>query len=465
MSVTAISNLARTPVVLLGAVEAAVLYSSVYIASLVLCADGTTCDQIISAASPHALLVVAVMITSLIAMGLYQLRQRMMFHEVALRLFVGIGVGSLVLAIFCFAVSPNSLSEALVCMAAVYAFPVLLLLRLLFVRNVDQNIFRRKTLVYGSGERAASIEGLRRQADRRGFKVVGNVPDRSKEGTENPNSLSSPDRSILQIALESGAEEIVVAIDDRRGKLPVRELLDCRLHGIAVIDVLEFLERETGKIRLDLVSPGWFVFSEGFRKTRLTQITKRATDVVLATSAFVIGWPVLLAVALAIKIEDGWGSPVLYRQQRVGHGGHLFNVLKFRSMVVDAESDGRAVWAVQNDKRITRVGRFIRKMRIDELPQMFNVLRGQMSIVGPRPERPEFVEQFSKCVSYYSERHTVKPGITGWAQLRYSYGASEHDAVEKLQYDLYYVKNHSLLLDFLIILQTAEVVLWGKGAR
>ena len=465
MAVTAISNFARTPIVLLGMVEAAVLYASVYIASLALCGEGSQCDPITAAASPHALLVAAVMVASLTAMGLYQLRERMLFHEVAVRLFVGVGFGSLVLAAFCLAVSPSSLSEVLVCVAAVYAFPVLLLLRFFVLRHVDQNVFRRRTLIYGSGERAASISALRRQADRRGFKIVGSVPARDEEGDRDGGSRPAAERSILEVALETGAEEIVVAIDDRRGKLPVRELLDCRLRGIAVMDVLEFLERETGKIRLDLVSPGWFIFSEGFRKTRLTEFVKRGTDVLLSALVVIIGWPVLLGIALAIKIEDGWRSPVLYRQQRVGHGGRPFDVLKFRSMVVDAEADGRAVWAIPNDKRVTTVGRLIRKVRLDELPQIFNVLRGEMSIVGPRPERPEFVEQLSKCISYYSERHTVKPGITGWAQLRYSYGASQRDAVEKLQYDLYYVKNHSLLLDFLIILQTTEVVLWGKGGR
>jgi sugar transferase (PEP-CTERM system associated) len=404
------------------------------------------------------------MLVSLIAMGLYQLQQRMSFREVVVRLVVGVSLGSLAVIGICHTALPASLSNGFVCVAAIYALPVLILIRLYFVRNVDRNIFRRKTLIYGSGARAASITALRRQADRRGFKVVGNVPARDESG-RNRELLQTPKRSMLDIALESGADEIVIAVDDRREKLPMRELLDCRLHGIGVIDVIEFLERETGKIRVDLVSPGWFIFSEGFRKSWLSLITKRVTDVVSSTTAFFIGWPVLLAVALAIKIEDGWRSPVLYRQLRVGHNGQPFGVFKFRSMVVDAEADGRAVWATKDDHRVTKVGQFIRKLRIDELPQIFNVICGQMSIVGPRPERPEFVEHLSAAIPYYAERHSVKPGITGWAQLRYSYGASERDAIEKLQYDLYYVKNRTLFLDLLIIIQTAEVVLWGKGAR
>ena len=192
---------------------------------------------------------------------------------------------------------------------------------------------------------------------------------------------------------------------------------------------------------------------------------KRVMDIVVSALALLVCWPILILLAVAIKLEDGLRSPVLYRQIRVGHNGIPFAVLKFRSMVVDAEADGKAVWATKNDNRVTKVGRIIRTLRLDELPQIFNVLRGQMSIVGPRPERPEFVDRLSETIPYYAERHTVKPGVTGWAQLRYSYGASEEDAAEKLQYDLYYVKNHTLLLDLVIILQTAEVVLWGKGAR
>ena len=306
---------------------------------------------------------------------------------------------------------------------------------------------------------------MRRRADRRGFKIVGKVPAPGDTDVGGHTSLLPQERSLSDLALELGAEEIVIAMDDRRGNLPIRELLDCRLQGIEVIDLIEFLERETGKIRIDLVSPGWLIFSEGFRKTKFRQAVKRLMDVTVSAIALVFFLPMLIIVALLIKLEDGLRAPVLYRQLRVGHNGVPFNVLKFRSMVVDAEADGKAVWATENDNRVTRVGRVIRKLRLDELPQIFNVLPGQMSIVGPRPERPEFVDKLSESIPYYAERHTVKPGVTGWAQLRYSYGASEEDAAEKLKYDLYYVKNHTMLLDLLIILQTVEVMLWSKGAR
>jgi sugar transferase (PEP-CTERM system associated) len=277
--------------------------------------------------------------------------------------------------------------------------------------------------------------------------------------------LRTNGKSITDIAIEKGAEEIVIAMDDRRGNLPVRELLDARLSGIDVVDLLEFLERETGKIRVDLVSPGWLIFSPGFRRSQFKEIAKRAMDAIVCGALLMVSWPIMLLIGLAIKIEDGLSAPVIYKQFRVGQNSRNFNVLKFRSMREDAEKDGKAVWATENDSRVTRVGNFLRNSRLDELPQVFNVLAGQMSVVGPRPERPEFVSELQENIPYYAERHVVKPGVTGWAQLKYSYGASEEDAIEKLQYDLYYIKNQTLLLDFLIIVQTVEVVLWGKGAR
>jgi sugar transferase (PEP-CTERM system associated) len=254
-------------------------------------------------------------------------------------------------------------------------------------------------------------------------------------------------------------------MDDRRRDFPVRELLDCRLAGVEVIDLVSFLERETGRVHLDVLNPSWIIFSEGFRRDGVRQATKRAFDIVASFALVLVTWPFMLLTALAILLEDGPRAPVLYRQRRVGLDGRNFDVLKFRSMRTDAEGDGKARWATGSDDRVTRVGSFIRKVRIDELPQIFNVLRGDMSFVGPRPERPQFVAELSDSIPYYEERHCAKPGITGWAQICYPYGSSEKDSLEKLQYDLYYLKNHSLLFDMMILLQTVEVVLLGKGAR
>jgi sugar transferase (PEP-CTERM system associated) len=347
----------------------------------------------------------------------------------------------------------------------VYAVVLILVVRFLFVRTVDHHVFRRNTLIFGAGLRAASITDIRRRADRRGFKIVGQIAADGDSVDTNKKHLAINGKSITDLAIEMGAEEIVVAMDDRRQNLPIGDLLNARLSGIDVIDLLEFLERETGKIRVDLVSPGWLIFTPGFRRTKLRQIAKRTLDIAISGAILLISSPVMVLISLAIKIDDGISAPVLYKQCRTGRGNKPFNVLKFRSMREDAEGDGQAVWASKNDSRITRIGGILRGSRLDELPQMLNVLRGQMSIVGPRPERPEFVSKLQESIPYYSERHVVNPGVTGWAQLKYAYGASEEDAIEKLHYDLYYIKNQTLLLDLFIILQTVEVVLWRKGAR
>jgi sugar transferase (PEP-CTERM system associated) len=450
---------------LMAAIELVVLFSSVYIAGIIVCGSIENCVHLLGPIAPKAMLVAVVALVSLVAMGLYQYQQRLYFTEAVVRIIVGLTFACLALAILYYAYPPMVITRDVASIAIGYALLLLIGVRFLFVRTVDENIFRRRSLVYGAGGRAASIAAIRRRADRRGFKVVARVAAMGDTIIEDKDVLRSDDRSIAEIAIEKGADEIVVAMDDRRGNLPVRELLDAKLKGIDVVDLLEFLERETGKIRIDLVNPGWLIFSPGFRFSKLRRFAKRALDLAVGSILLVVSWPIMIFVAIAIKCEDGLSASVIYRQTRVGRGGGTFDVLKFRSMSEDAEADGKAVWASQNDSRVTRVGNFLRNSRLDELPQVFNVLRGQMSIVGPRPERPEFVDELQERVPYYSERHVVKPGVTGWAQLKYSYGASEEDAIEKLQYDLYYIKNQTLMLDIMIILQTVEVVLWGKGAR
>ena len=237
------------------------------------------------------------------------------------------------------------------------------------------------------------------------------------------------------------------------------------VRGINVIDIVSFLERETGKVRIDMLSPSWIIFSGGFHRDPIREGAERVFDVFAAIVLLALTWPIAVLAWLAIKLEDGWSAPAFYIQERVGLEGKLFNLRKFRSMRIDAEKGGQAKWASKDDPRVTRVGKFMRKTRIDELPQLLNVLSGDMCFVGPRPERPQFVDQLTERIPYYRERHWVKPGLTGWAQLCYPYGASERDAKEKLQYDLYYVKHRSLVFDLFILLGTAEVILWGRGAR
>lgn len=449
----------------MAAAELLVVFSSVYVAGLLVFGSIAECTRILGPVAPKAALVAIVVLVSMIAMGLYQFHQRLYFSEAVARLLAGVALACLLLATLFYAYPPLMITRDIASVAIAYSLLLLLGIRYFFIRTVDFNIFRRATLVYGAGERAASIKEIRRRADRRGFKVVSRVAAMGDTVVDDVDVLRTSGKSITDLAIECGAEEIVIAMDDRRGNLPIRELLDAKLKGIDVIDLLAFLERETGKIRIDLVNPGWLIFSPGFRRSKLRRFAKRATDFVVSGVLLALVWPLMLIVALAIRIEGGPKASVIYRQRRVGQGGEPFDVLKFRSMSEDAEADGVAVWACENDSRVTRVGNFLRNSRLDELPQFINVLRGQMSIVGPRPERPEFVAELQTKIPYYSERHVVKPGVTGWAQLKYSYGASEEDAVEKLQYDLYYIKNQTLILDLLIILQTVEVVLWGKGAR
>jgi sugar transferase (PEP-CTERM system associated) len=277
-----------------------------------------------------------------------------------------------------------------------------------------------------------------------------------------PALLLPADLSLLALARRYAADEIIVSVGDRRnGSFPVRQLLECALGGVRVTDAASFFEREACQIRVDSLQPSYLIFGGGFDQSLLRAAVKRAFDLVASGAICVAALPVMLLTALAIKLEDG--GPVFYQQERVGRENRPFKVLKFRSMRVDAEIDGKPKWALHDDPRVTVVGYWIRKLRIDELPQMLNVFRGEMSFVGPRPERAYFVDQLCQGIAFYNVRHGIKPGITGLAQVRYSYGASVDDAVRKLQYDLYYVKNNSLFLDVLILVDTVQVVLSGKG--
>jgi sugar transferase (PEP-CTERM system associated) len=337
------------------------------------------------------------------------------------------------------------------------------LLRLLFLRIVDEDAFKSRVLVYGAGRAAASLAQLRRRSDRRGFLIAGFVQPPGENLAVPPSQLIAGSQ-LPALADAHQIDEIVVAMDERRSVFPLEELLECRLRGIEVVDLTTFLERETGKVHLESLNPSWLIFGPGFRRDAIRLATERAFDVIASLGLLLLAWPFMLITMLAIKLEEGWRAPVLYRQKRVGLGNRVFEVLKFRSMSVNAECGG-VRWATKNDSRITRVGAVIRKIRIDELPQVLNILRGDMSFVGPRPERPEFVDMLAQKIPFYRERHFVKPGLTGWAQICYPYGSSEQDAAQKLQYDLYYVKNHRLLFDLYVLLQTAEVILWRKGAR
>ncbi len=418
--------------------------------------------DLVGALWPRALLFSLIMLLSLLSFGLYSARQRARLTGLAARLILAVLMAFGVASALFYLVPYLWIGRGVVGLATVGALLGMVVSRSIFSRVVDEDVLKRRVLVYGAGKSAAAIAGIRRRADRRGFLVVGYVPA-AGEQRQVADGLLDPRVGLAHLCSRLEVSEVVVAMDDRRRGFPIAELLQCRLAGVDVTEQLTFLERETGRVRIDILNPAWMIFGEGFRRDPIRLLTSRTLDLAAGLIVITLASPFMLCAALAIKLEEGWCAPVLYRQRRVGLLGHPFWLLKFRSMRVDAEEDGQAQWATKNDPRVTRVGALMRKTRIDELPQLLNVLLGQMSLVGPRPERPEFVADLAERIPYYHERHSVKPGITGWAQLCYPYGSSEQDSLEKLQYDLYYVKNNTLLFDLTILLQTAEVVFLGKG--
>ncbi len=429
-----------------------------------------TASYLISASSFSVVLVI-----SMAAMGVYEARVKEGYVGMMLRTAVAIFLlGTMGTALLSYFFSSLAVGRGVLLLSMMEGFVLIAVWRWLSSHLFDDDTFKSRVLVLGGGHRALKIAGrMRRKSDQRGFILLGFM-DIDNRVAEHPvyqfqaNVIRS-DLSILDYCRAYDVHEIVVAMDERRrdlavgGGLPLEELMACRSSGIHVSDVQMFIEREACKIDVDLLRPSWLVFSAGFATGRWHALIKRTFDITASVALLTVTWPIMLLTALCIGIGNGFKQPAFYRQRRVGLNGGVFRVVKFRSMNADDEDE--AQWTERDDPRITRIGAFIRKTRIDELPQLFNVLKGEMSFVGPRPERPMFVDELSKNIPFYDERHRIKPGITGWAQLCYPYGASIQDSKEKLQYDLYYLKNQSLLLDLIILLQTVEVVLVGEGAR
>lgn len=449
----------------LGICEAIILYASVYVGVSLRFWDSESSLADVGLIWPRALVFTIVMLGAMTVTGLYKNHFRDGIAGMLWRLGLSIVLGLAVMSAFFYAFPQLFLGRGAFGIGFGFAAATIIIARLVLFAVVGQEALKRRVVVLGAGERAAQFKELRRKTDRQGFVITGFIHVPGEHDVMPANRILHLETSLVQYVRDNRIDEIVIAVEDRRKSFPVDELLDCKMSGVNVVDILTFFERQTGKIRLDTLHPSSLIYSDGFRQGVWHEAFKRLFDVGASLVILAITWPIMVLTALAIWFESGCRGPILYRQVRVGQNWRLFQVTKFRSMRVDAEKDGKARWATKNDARVTRVGHFIRKTRIDELPQLFNVLRGDMSFVGPRPERPEFVEQLAEKIPYYAERHRVKPGITGWAQIRYAYGDSERDAVEKLQYDLYYVKNYSLFLDFLILFQTAEVVLFGRGAR
>ncbi len=385
-------------------------------------------------------------------------------RELLVRLLQAAGAASLLLAVIYLALPQLAIGDGIFVSALVMFLIAIVVWRLLFNQLAYARPLEERILIVGTGASAHTLAAEMRAQHDFGYRVVGFIDDRPESAGHavlNPLIAGTP-ADITRLTRELDVDRIVVALSDRRGRLPVAELLQAKIAGVRIEDATTTYERLTGKILIDDLKPSWLIFGDGFRASRLARLTKRVVDQVLAAVMVVVAAPLMLATALAIRLDSK--GPVIYSQERVGENGRVFMVHKFRSMRTDAEANG-AVWARQNDDRVTRVGRVIRKARLDELPQLWNVLRGEMSFVGPRPERPVFVEQLAQAIPYYVQRHAVKPGLTGWAQIKYRYGSSVEDAMEKLRYDLYYIKHMSVFFDATIVFDTVKVVLFGKGAQ
>lgn len=412
-----------------------------------------------------------VIVICMLSVGLYESKLRETFRGIVRRIFVSVG-----LAYFCVEIFTSVLFNGLVLhayflpTAACSSIVLLVVLRYFTTRLGLLGLGKTRTLVIGAGERASIIEKrMRRDVDRIGFDLVGFVPvpgDNREEGIKKEKIIHLQlNEGLRQFIFDNDIEEIIIACDQRRGTLPIDALFECKLRGTEVTELLDFMERETGQIVVNLMYPSWVIYSNGFTtQNYLRDSLDYGVNALVAFIILMFTWPFMVLTALIIYLDDGFrtGTSVFYKQERVGLNGKLFQIIKFRSMRPDAEKDG-AKWASKNDDRVTRIGHFIRKYRIDELPQLINVFKGEMAFIGPRPERPQFVEQLVREIPYYNQRHNVKPGLAGWAQLNYPYGSSVADSMEKLKFDLYYVKHQSLLLDLLILVRTTEIVLFGRG--
>ena len=412
---------------------------------------------------PQGLFYTLVMWSMMFAVGLYHARYFATMADVAVRLSVAIVLSLFVFSIVFYLWPSLIIWRSIMSPAIVIAFVAIVFSRLIAQKSFSLDVLRRRVLVIGVGSKAEGIYQLESTGQAFGFTCIG-FYDVQNEAKRVPASwIIDNEEPLLDVVKRVKADEIVVAADDRRGRLQLEALWECRQRGVSVVDYLTFYERETGSVDLDAVHLDWFLFSPGFSNGWMHRAMKRGLDICVSLFLLALFLPLILVTALLIRLESR--GPVVFRQTRVGSQGRPFTLLKFRSMEAAAEVNGSPKWAAANDPRVTKVGAVIRKLRIDELPQIVNVLKGDMSFVGPRPERPFFVEKLAQEIPFYQERHRVKPGITGWAQVNFHYGASIDDARKKHRYDLYYIRHSSVLLDIMIILQTIRVVLWPEGVR
>ena len=423
---------------------------------------GMDVDHIATRIAPLLSFVLAIQ-TGMIAVGVYGTEALQSIRFALARLLVAISLGVIFLSVMHFALPDLTLWRSNSLYAMSLSIALLLAVRLLLGSMLGGEAFKRRLVVLGAGDRANRIRELE-QRKGSGFLIVGYIAMNDGPQVIQEAINRSAIYNLADFVVRLGASEVVLALQERRNALPLSDLLRIKTTGVHVNEISTFLERETGRVDLDSVNPSWLIFSDGFSSgRRLSSIAKRFFDIIASSLLLLLTGPIILLAAILVKLDSK--GPAFYRQQRVGLFGEEFWIVKLRTMRQDAEVSGQAIWAEKDDPRITRLGYWLRKLRIDELPQTWTVLKGEMSFVGPRPERRQFVDDLEQHLRYYAERHMVKPGITGWAQINYPYGASIEDARHKLEYDLYYAKNYTPFLDFLILIQTLRVVLWPEGAR
>lgn len=454
----------RKAIFILG--EAVLIYCAVTLASFALMKDDVSFSFLLVSAWWKILLVTLVAQFSLYFDDLYEVQPIGNMLELATRLVQSIGITSVVLAVIYFLWEAAMIGRWIFFVSILFVIFFLTSWRFLYAYAVKKKILTEKAIIVGAGELAGDlVEEIR---GRRDISYDVRVVIGQENGDYSRNQLQGiPIRygfdKLCELAEAEQVSSIIVALDQKRGIMPYKELLNCKMRGFSIIDGETFYERITGKLLVEKINPSWLIFSDGFVKSPTAKLIKRLVGFALSLIMLVLLSPLIFAVSIAIKLDSK--GRVLFSQERVGEDGEIFRVYKFRSMRADAEATSGPVWAEEDDPRITKVGKIIRKLRIDELPQLWNVLKGDMSFVGPRPERPFFVEKLKKTIPYYNERFAVKPGVTGWAQVKYPYGATEKDALEKLKYDLYYIKNMSLFMDLMVIFHTVKVVLLGRGSR
>ncbi|UCC41562.1 MAG: TIGR03013 family PEP-CTERM/XrtA system glycosyltransferase [Candidatus Aminicenantes bacterium] len=446
--------------------EGILIFLAVSLASFFILGRETGLVSMLRIIWPKVLLISLITQLSLYFNDLYQTKTSDSNIDLASRLIQSIGITSITLAIIYFLWPDMIIGRWIFFVSLIFLLLFLVSWRLLYSVVIKRKMFAEKAIILGSDELARNIVHEIEGRKDLSYDIASIVTQNNKQGIQeqfNGIPVHQGFDKLCDLVDAENAKSVIVALDEKRGIFPDEELLKCKVSGINVIDGESFYERITGKLLIEKIKPSWLIFSDGFVKSKISRATNRLVGLLLSALMLLFLFPLMLLVAVAIKLNSR--GPVLFVQERVGENGKVYTLYKFRSMVADAEKGSGPVWASEDDPRITRVGKLIRKLRVDELPQLWNVFKGNMSFVGPRPERPFFAEKLKKTIPYYNERFSVKPGVTGWAQIKYAYGASEEDALEKLKYDLYYIKNMSLVMDLTVIFHTAKIVLLGRGSR